>query len=212
MIKSSDPAFQEVSTKVYQQGQQQILRFWDQLSEKQQKNLLEQIGLIDFDLIDRLTAQALNEQKKEEKISLQAPPVISLEERKNSDRQAENIGREAIRAGRVAAFLVAGGQGTRLGFDGPKGMYPVTPVKQKSLFQLHAEKLLAVGSQNDTMIPWYIMTSVTNHKATRTFLKENDYNQEEHPFRKVVSQDQWQGSKITLLDRIKYKIKKLLEK
>jgi UDP-N-acetylglucosamine/UDP-N-acetylgalactosamine diphosphorylase len=91
------------------------------------------------------------------------------------DTVARTAGEEMLSRGKIAAFLVAGGQGTRLGFDGPKGMFPVTPVKKKSLFQLHAEKLLATGKKYGVGIPWYIMTSLTNNEQTITFFKKNNY-------------------------------------
>ena len=175
MIEFDDRKFKALIENVYKYGQEHIFQFWDQLSAAQQQNLLDQVKLIDFDLITRLTEQALGQQIIEEDLQLEAPSVISLEERKEKDRLADEVGRQALRQGKVAAFLVAGGQGTRLGYDGPKGMYPVTPVKKKSLFQLHAEKLLSVGRQNDTRIPWYIMTSITNNKETKTFFKKNNY-------------------------------------
>lgn len=89
--------------------------------------------------------------------------------------QARGIGEKALRDGRVAAFLVAGGQGTRLGFDGPKGKFPVSPVKNKTLFQLHSEKILALSKKYDVIIPWYIMTSETNHQETVDFFVAHDY-------------------------------------
>jgi UDP-N-acetylglucosamine/UDP-N-acetylgalactosamine diphosphorylase len=88
---------------------------------------------------------------------------------------AKNAGEEALRAGRVAAFTVAGGQGTRLGYDGPKGTYPVTPVKQKTLFQVFAEKVHAAGERYGKPLHWFIMTSHQNHEATEGFFRENQY-------------------------------------
>jgi UDP-N-acetylglucosamine/UDP-N-acetylgalactosamine diphosphorylase len=80
-------------------------------------------------------------------------------------------GEQLLRAGRVAAFTVAGGQGTRLGFDGPKGALPVTPVRGKSLFQLFAEMVLAAGRHYGKPIPWYIMTSPANHAQTIAYFE-----------------------------------------
>src|SRR5699024_103206 len=73
------------------------------------------------------------------------------------------------------AFLVAGGQGTRLGYDGPKGEYPVTPIKQKPLFQVFAEQLRAHSRDAGKSIPWYIMTSDTNDAPTRAFFEKNNF-------------------------------------
>ena len=84
-------------------------------------------------------------------------------------------GEAALRAGRVAAFTVAGGQGTRLGYDGPKGTFRVTPLKQKPLFQVFAEKILAAGKRYGRPLHWFIMTSHANHEATESFFKENKF-------------------------------------
>lgn len=72
-------------------------------------------------------------------------------------------------------MTVAGGQGTRLGFDGPKGAYPVTPVRNASLFQVFAETIQAAGRKYGTTIPWYIMTGPGNHEATRQFFQQHDF-------------------------------------
>ena len=75
----------------------------------------------------------------------------------------------------MAAFLVAGGQGTRLGYDGPKGEYPVTPIKNKPLFQVFAEQLRAYSRDFGKTVPWYVMTSDVNDAPTRAFFKKHDY-------------------------------------
>lgn len=91
---------------------------------------------------------------------------------------SENVDKAAgemlIKAGRVGCLLVAGGEGTRLGFSGPKGCYPITPLKQKTLFQLFAEKVVAasVWARRDLSVA--IMTSQENDKATRRFFQENN--------------------------------------
>ena len=74
-------------------------------------------------------------------------------------------------AGRVAVVIVAGGQGTRLGFDGPKGTYPIGPVSKASLFQIHAEKIVALSRRHGALVPLYIMTSPENHRATQEFFR-----------------------------------------
>ncbi|MBO7383782.1 MAG: UTP--glucose-1-phosphate uridylyltransferase [Fibrobacter sp.] len=77
--------------------------------------------------------------------------------------------------GQVAAFLVAGGQGSRLGFNGPKGMFDIGLPSHKSLFQLQAERLQNLAAQVGHAIPWCIMTSPLNHEATVNFFREHDY-------------------------------------
>ena len=77
--------------------------------------------------------------------------------------------------GQVAAFLVAGGQGSRLGFDGPKGMFDIGLPSHKSLFQLQAERLQNLAAQVGHAIPWCIMTSPLNHEATVNFFTEHNF-------------------------------------
>jgi len=90
-------------------------------------------------------------------------------------RQAFEHGEALVRAGKVASFTVAGGQGTRLGYDGPKGTLPVSPIRKKTLFQLFAEQILGVSQKYETVIPWYIMCSPLNFEATISHFEENGY-------------------------------------
>ncbi|HAR67668.1 MAG TPA: 2-alkenal reductase [Lentisphaeria bacterium] len=90
-------------------------------------------------------------------------------------QQAAAIGEVAINAGKVAALTVAGGQGTRLGHDGPKGTYGVSPLRDKSLFQLFAESIRRESELAGRKLFWYIMTSPINDAPTRAFFVENDY-------------------------------------
>jgi len=90
-------------------------------------------------------------------------------------RQAFEHGEAIVRAGKVASFTVAGGQGTRLGYDGPKGTLPVSPIRKKTLFQLFAEQILGVSQKYGTQIPWYIMCSPLNLEATISHFEENGY-------------------------------------
>lgn len=85
------------------------------------------------------------------------------------------IGDRLIRAGKLAAFTVAGGQGTRLGFDGPKGFFPAGAVTGKPLFAFFADALLGAGDRFGLVAPWYVMTSTRNHQQTVAFFKEHNY-------------------------------------
>jgi UDP-N-acetylglucosamine/UDP-N-acetylgalactosamine diphosphorylase len=93
----------------------------------------------------------------------------------NIDSTSLQQGARAIREGKVAALTVAGGQGTRLGFDGPKGAFPISPVREKTLFQLFAEQIRGTEARFDCRIPWYIMTSATNDAATQDFFKLHNF-------------------------------------
>jgi UDP-N-acetylglucosamine/UDP-N-acetylgalactosamine diphosphorylase len=176
MIYSEDVELQAIIERVYEHNQGHVFRFWDQLDEQQQIDLVAQADLIDFSLLSRLIEQAASGKEDKHAGILLPPEVITLAQRAENDEEARQVGEAALASGDVAAVLVAGGQGTRLGFDGPKGMYPVTPIMQKSLFQLHAEKLLSIGANFGIQIPWYIMTSMTNNTQTiRSFQKNNHF-------------------------------------
>jgi len=168
--------YQKDIEKVYAFKQEHIFRFWDMLADEQKEKLLKQVQSIDFDLMNRLSEEIRNQDpSKVSDFKLEPADLISLEDRKHRDADALKLGEKLLADGKVAAFLVAGGQGTRLGFDGPKGIYPVTTVKKKSLFQLHAEKLIATGNKYGKQIPWFIMTSQTNHNQTVEFFGQNDF-------------------------------------
>ena len=83
------------------------------------------------------------------------------------------IGADALAAGEMGVVMVAGGSGTRLGFEGPKGTFPIGPVSSASLFQIHAEKISRLGRRFGRVIPLYVMTSPENHAATLDFFDAN---------------------------------------
>ena len=109
-----------------------------------------------------------------------APAPFYTNQPSNADQrgkydQARQLGEKLISQGKVAAFVVAGGQGTRLGFDGPKGNFPISPVKNKTLFQIFAEGISAACEKYHTSCPWYIMTSPLNHQPTLDIFSANNY-------------------------------------
>ncbi|HHL71680.1 MAG TPA: hypothetical protein ENJ29_04125, partial [Bacteroidetes bacterium] len=127
-------------------GQEHIFRFWDSLSSQQRSNFLQQIENIDFSALQGLFEQYIGGDRTavEGKLEPVKPIPIARDATGRKERaRMRQAGEEKLRQGKVGALLVAGGQGSRLGFDGPKGKFPITPVKNKTLFQLHAEKLLA---------------------------------------------------------------------
>ncbi len=89
--------------------------------------------------------------------------------------QALQVGEEALRAGKVGVILVAGGQSSRLQYEAPKGFFPVGPVTERSLFQYHAEKILAMEKKYGVVLPWYIMTNIYSIEETRRFFEEHGY-------------------------------------
>jgi UDP-N-acetylglucosamine/UDP-N-acetylgalactosamine diphosphorylase len=160
-------------------GQEHVLRFYDQLSEPGKKKLLAQLQALDLHRINDLVETQV---KRKATIPLpkdikpvDAYPREADAKHRQLYQDADRRGHELLRHGKVGAFLVAGGQGTRLGYDGPKGEFPVTPVKNKPLFQVFAEQLLAHSRDAGRPIPWYIMTSDINDAPTRDFFKKSNY-------------------------------------
>jgi UDP-N-acetylglucosamine/UDP-N-acetylgalactosamine diphosphorylase len=159
-------------------GQGQVFAFADRLSPEAKAGLLAEAAEIDLAEVDRLV-RTLVRKGGAPAIDLEglAPaPYERLPARGGSApswQAAKAAGEAALRAGRVAAFTVAGGQGTRLGYDGPKGTFPVTPILNKTLFQVFSEKILAAGRRYGKSLHWFIMTSHQNHAATEAFFNEN---------------------------------------
>ena len=161
-------------------NQEHLLKYWDDLGEEQKNNLTEEIKKINFVELDKLIKEYVL-QKPEQKIPEDLyPPEFYPETPKDSDqkkyyKKAKEKGVALIQQSKVAAFTVAGGQGSRLGFDGPKGTYPITPVKGKTLFQYFAEVIIANERRYGCVIPWYIMTSSLNNRQTQDFFEENGF-------------------------------------
>jgi UDP-N-acetylglucosamine/UDP-N-acetylgalactosamine diphosphorylase len=170
---------QSISDRLKSIGQASVLRFYDTLNETGRKKLLGQLESLDWagmaDLIETQVKRKAALPLPKDIEPVQAYPRTPDAARRKLYEDAKDRGHELLREGKVAAFLVAGGQGTRLGFDGPKGEYPVTPIKSKPLFQVFAEQLLAHSRDSGRTIPWYIMTSDINDGPTRAFFKNNAF-------------------------------------
>jgi len=153
-------------------GQGHVLKFWDQLDAAQQAGLLSQVESLDFKAIEKI--QGLLKAGGEPVAhpgTMTPAPVVSLKAGQAAEPRAR--GEAALKAGQVGVILVAGGQGTRLGYDGPKGTYRLAPISQASLFEIHSRKILALERQYQARIPFYIMTSEGNDADTRKFFGEN---------------------------------------
>jgi len=165
--------------KFQQAGQGQVFAFFGQASPEEQRRLLDEAAEIDLGEIARLTQTLLARGGATVNLDGLAPAPYEPRPEHGGDAaawvQARAAGEAVLRAGRVAAFTVAGGQGTRLGYDGPKGTFPVTPVKAKPLFQVFAEKILAAGRRYGRPLHWFIMTSHANHAATEAFFAEHRF-------------------------------------
>lgn len=149
-------------------GQSHLLRFWDEIDEAHRGALLSEIAAIDFPLVEKLYRERVAEPEPAAKAA-QIEPLRGAHPGAAQRAAFREAGLAALSEGKCAAFLVAGGQGTRLGHDGPKGVFDIGLPSGKSLFQLQAERLLRLGALCGKPIPWYIMTSRENHAATTGF-------------------------------------------
>jgi UDP-N-acetylglucosamine/UDP-N-acetylgalactosamine diphosphorylase len=161
-------------------GQGQVFAFWDTLNAAERNGLAAQAAEVDLVEVERLNRTLVFKTGGHgaNLDGLAPAPCTRLPANGGDAAQwaaATARGEEALRAGRVAAFTVAGGQGTRLGYDGPKGTFAVTPLKQKSLFQVFAEKIRAAGLRYGKALHWFIMTSHANHAQTEAFFVEHRY-------------------------------------
>jgi UDP-N-acetylglucosamine/UDP-N-acetylgalactosamine diphosphorylase len=159
-------------------GQEQVLRFLGQLDPAARERLEIQLRSLDFELLDQLFR---NEHEAPDWADLARrstpPPAIRLgaADAPFSPQLARGRGEQALRDGKVAAILVAGGQGTRLGFPRPKGMFPIGPVSGHSLFQILIERVLATARTYHTSVPLFIMTSPATHDETVEYLADHHW-------------------------------------
>ncbi len=155
-------------------GQEHVLQHWDELSTTSKSKLLKQIESIDFEIFDQLVAVSQCNANKSSESAILPSPFISVADEGIGWDDVEKAGEALVRQGKLGVLTVAGGQGTRLGWNGPKGTFPATPITGKSLFQLIAEQILFASEKYAVAIPWYIMTSVENDEITRSFLLDNN--------------------------------------
>lgn len=168
----------ELAARLEEFGQHHLLRFWDELDAAGRARLARQLAAIDFAQMAELfghTAAAQDWAALARRAD--PPPAIRIADRdtgKFTAADARARGEQALAAGEVGVLLTAGGQGSRLGFDQPKGMYPIGPVSGASLLQVHLEKALAAAKRYGAAMPVYLMTSPVTHEEQVAFLKEHN--------------------------------------
>ncbi len=163
--------YEEALKKLRDYGQEHVLAYYEELTEAEKESLLSQIELTDFSVLASCKGdrQALQRGKISPLAAMQLPEIEAKREK------FQTLGLEAIRKGRVGAVLLAGGMGTRLGSDDPKGMYNIGITREVYIFQRLIENLMDVVEQSGSWVPLYVMTSDKNHESTVAFLKEKDY-------------------------------------
>jgi UDP-N-acetylglucosamine/UDP-N-acetylgalactosamine diphosphorylase len=156
--------------------QDHLLRFADDLSPSELDALCAQIASLDLDSVPTLVREyVLSKPSFDPGSATIAPPPGYMRDGDWDVEQFRAAGEQLLREGKVAAFTVAGGQGSRLGYDGPKGCFPGGAVTGKPLFACLADWIHAAQDRSGATVPWYIMTSPLNHEATVAFFKEHDH-------------------------------------
>jgi UDP-N-acetylglucosamine/UDP-N-acetylgalactosamine diphosphorylase len=151
-------------------GQSHVFDRFDSLEPELQASYMKQLEAVHLSELTELISLLEAPAGVKGEIAPLDPLVPSEAER----AAFAKVGWEALEAGRVAVFVVAGGQGTRLGWPGPKGTYPVGPLSQKTLFQLFAEQVLALGERAGQALDFYVLTSQLNRDETEAFFEEHD--------------------------------------
>lgn len=163
--------YTQAREKLSKCGQEHVLRYYDELDDAGKTELLEQVAGTDFSVIDSLKQKDKGVQKGK----ITPLGAMELAEIEKSREHFCEIGMQAIREGKVGAVLLAGGMGTRLGSDEPKGVYNIGITKEIYIFERLIVNLLEVVRRTDTWIPLFVMTSDKNHDATVRFLTAHEF-------------------------------------
>ncbi len=163
--------YKEAMEKLKRYGQEHVLKYYEELSEEEKALLLAQVEATDFSML----ASCRDRKETAGRGVISPLAAMQLPEITGKKEKFTTLGIDAIKRGKVGAVLLAGGMGTRLGSDDPKGMYNIGITREVYIFQRLIENLLDVVRQAESWIPLYVMTSDKNHDATVSFLKEHDY-------------------------------------
>lgn len=159
-----------IDDMLMQYGQEHLVRFWDVLSEEERGILSDQIDAVNWGFLD-----SFHSKKDAKEGAIEPISAMTLKEITANKAKYLETGLQAIREGKVCALLLAGGQGTRLGYDHPKGTFNIGKTKDLYIFQLLMEHTLDIVRQAGAWIPFYIMTSEANHDETVIFFEKHAY-------------------------------------
>ena len=165
----------EVKKILSKYNQEHLIQFYSELTEKQKSDLLNQILKIDFEeilnLYEESKLEVLNSTENIEPLDYS----IKADFTKSEKKQLTSLGVKAIKSGKVGVITLAGGQGSRLGFSGPKGTFSLETTPRKSLFEIVCDYLKRYATKYKVNIPWYIMTSTNNYFDTISFFEQNNF-------------------------------------
>lgn len=162
---------EQAREKLAKYGQEHVLRYYEELSGEQQQALLEQVMATDMSILEA----CLHREELVRKGVITPLAAMELHEIEKNREEFTRVGLEAIHAGKVGAVLLAGGMGTRLGSDAPKGMYNIGVTRELYIFECLFNNLLDVVRQAGSWVPLFIMTSDKNNDATIEFLNAHKF-------------------------------------
>ena len=163
--------YNEILNKLEKYNQTHLLKFYDELNDKEKEELLNQIDNIDFDYINEL----YNNKDVIEMTDKEITSIPATDKDKLDKEMYSALGEKTIKDGKLAVCSMAGGQGTRLGFDGPKGTFMLDLDKPTSIFETIVNKLKYTFEKYGVLTYWYIMTSNQNNDQTIKFFEDNNY-------------------------------------
>lgn len=171
---------ERLEQELRQLGQERLLDELQRSTGRQRARLIEQLLAIDFSLLHELRTTGFKATSSPDRALRARIPGQVMRQPQTSDQQrswvaARHAGEQILQSGSVAVVTVAGGQGTRLGFEQPKGMYPIGPVSGRTLFQIFAEQILARRRRHGAALPWLIMTSDATHQDTVSFFQAQQF-------------------------------------
>jgi len=178
--KDLEAGYRQARTRLERLGQGHVLEAWDRLDPAGAAALLAEIRSVDWEELARLI-DSHGRRVPQPQLPARIEPAPRWPRRPRDGAEAERYrqararGEARLAEGAVAAFTVAGGQGSRLGWEGPKGTFPATPIRRAPLFQVFAEQLRAAERKWGRPVPWLVMTSPANDADTRAFFERHGY-------------------------------------
>lgn len=164
--------YTDAQDKLKKIDQLQVLKFYEELTEEGKEHLLSQIETVDFDVLNLIDHR---EEEVKKGVITPLEDTVTVTDIEKNEEVYRKEGVKAIKAGKVGAVLLAGGQGTRLGSDHPKGMYDIGITKELTIFEMQIRNLMDVVKETQTWVPLLIMTSQKNDSITRKFFEEHGY-------------------------------------
>ena len=172
--------FEELKKRIISAGQEHLLRFIDTLTAAESDAYFAQLSAVNWEELPRLAAEYVLTRPEisipDDLVPAKFFPLVpDSSETAELYAQADAKGEELLKNGKVCCLTVAGGQGTRLGFDGPKGTYPIGPVTSRTLFSYFAGSIARASEKYGKTVNWYIMTSPINRQATEEFFEAEKF-------------------------------------